>query len=391
MKVDAEQLQQNRDYLKKLIKGQRSEIAARETEIQNIKKMTEKSLDNERLQGQVKLMDIQDRNKMKIIEETSGNEDKLLELKRQVEDTRKRLSKEEALIKDTHKSHIQNINRNHSVKARDIFDRNMDEIQDLNFNVNEKVKDVRNKTSQSLSKIRHDTKLAVDKAAYENSLKVSLAQDGQANQLKRMEDRYNLAARQQEMEHKDSLAKQRLENVNEYETRQRIHQDRTKAVEKHYSELAKNEKLAFEDKYKNMIVEHKTVLDRLKTMFDKEFNNAVAANAKRHEATETRSQDSFYHLTSLEPQLREDEKYYYIDIKSPPHEKENYHLTAHDRKIKLSFNRRSEERLEQNGEVQTSNKSEAITREFKVAEIVDDKKLTESYKNGILSYRLPKA
>jgi HSP20 family molecular chaperone IbpA len=126
-------------------------------------------------------------------------------------------------------------------------------------------------------------------------------------------------------------------------------------------------------------------------MFDKEFNNVVAANAKRHQATETRAQDSFYHLTSLEPQLREDEKYYYIDIKSPPHEKENYHLTAHDRKIKLSFNRRSQERFEEGEEVQTSNKSEAITREFKVAEIVNDKKLTESYKNGILSYRLPKA
>lgn len=391
MKVDAEQLQQNREYLKKLLKSQRGLISARETEVENTQKMNEKVLENERLQGQVKLMDIQDRNKAMLIQETAGNEDKLLELKRQVEDTRNRLSKEEALIRSEHKSQVEHINQNHAIKAKDMYERSRDEIQDLNFHINEQVKDVHNKTEQSLTKIRHDTKLAVDKAEYQNSLKVSAAQDGQANQLKRMEDQYNLAARQREMEHKANLAQQHLENTSEFESRKRIHSDRTKAVEQHYNELTKAEKLAFEEKYTKMIGEHKTVLDRLKTLFDREFNNLVEKNSEKLKSAENRISDPFYHLQVLEPNLREDDKYYYIDIKTPPHEKENYHVTAHDRKIKLSFNRRSEERMDENGQVFTSKKSEAMTREINVAQIVKDKGVTESYKDGVLSYRLPKA
>lgn len=391
MKIESDQIDQNRRQITKLIKSQRGEIASRQQEVKNIQKMTERVLDNERLQGEVKLMDVQERNKAQLMEATRGNEDKLIELRKQVENTEEKLFKEQAMLQKNHSATINRMNQNHSLKAKELFNNAQEEIKDLNFNVNEKVKDVHAGTNQTLAKLKHKSSLAIDKANYESSLKVNAAQSGQANMLKKLEDRNRLAMRQSEIDHKAKLAEQQFKNQNEFTTKQKIHEDRSKAVEKHYSELAKGEKIAFEKKYNTMVDEQKAVLGRLKDMFDLEYNKTVEAYAKKKEEIEMRAQDSFYNLKTIEPQIREDEKFYYVDIPTPLHEKENYHVTAHGRKIKLSFNRRSEQRMDLQDEVQTSKKSETITREFKVAQIVEDKELKESYQNGVLSYRVPKA
>ena len=173
--------------------------------------------------------------------------------------------------------------------------------------------------------------------------------------------------------------------------KKRIHKDKSEATKRHYNELIKSEKSAFEEKYKNIVADHKKILERLKNIFKKEYNQTVAKYSEKHKASESRNHDKFYTLSTIEPQLREDKNFYYIDIKTPPHEKDNYQVSAYDRKVKVLFNRRSEERLEEGRDIVTSNKSEVITREFAVKDIVNDRKLTQSYQKGVLSYRLPKA
>lgn len=394
MKVDAlkAQAQQNREDLKKLIRSQRGEIAARQTELKNIEKIYDQKKEDKRLQGEVELMDVADRNQARLIEASQGKEEKLEQMKNQIRDTEVRLRKEEDALKGSHQFKIKDLNILHSEKARDIFDRSQDELKELNFHNNKKIKEVEKGTTTELAKIRHKSKLAIDKVAYENDLKVTAAQNGQASELKRAEERFQAFQRQQEFDHKNAIAEQRLKNQNEFLSRERINKDRAEATRQHYDQLIRSEKLAFEEKYKKMIGENQEVLKRLKTALDQQMNEAISSKAKKIQSTETRQQDSFYHLLTLQPRLREDEKAYYIDITTPPHEKENYNLTAEKRTIKLSFNRRAEKRLDSpDGTAQTSKKSEAITKEFKVANIVDDRKVKVAYKDGVLSYRLPKA
>ncbi len=394
MKVDAlkAQAQQNRQDLKKLIRSQRGEIAARQQELKNIEKLYDKKKEDKRLQGEVELMDVADRNQARLIEASQGKEEKLAEMKSQILETQERLRSEEVALKKGHETKVKDLNTLHSEKARDIFDRSQEELKDLNYHTNKKIKEVSSSTEQELSKIRHKSKLAIDKAAYENDLKVTDAQNGQANALKRAEERFQAMARQQEFDHKNAIAEQRMKNHVEFKNRERINKDRTDAARKHYDNLIRSEKLAFEEKYKNLIAANQQVLKKLKTTLDGQVQQAVAEKSKELKATQTRQQDDFYHLVTLEPRLREDLNNYYIDIKTPPHEKENYNLTADKRTLRLTFSRRAEKRLDApDGTVETSKQSQAITKEFKVAEIVDDKEVKVAYKDGVLSYRLPKA
>lgn len=394
MKVDAlkAQANQNRQDLKKLIRSQRGEIAARQQELKNIEKIYDKKKEDKRFQGEVELMDVAERNEARLIQASQGKEEKLAEMKTHIQETQERLMNEEIALKKANESKIKDLNTRHSVKASDIFERSQEELKDLNYNTNKKIKEVEHGTNQELTKIRHKTKLAVDKAAYENDLKVTDAQNGQASALKQAEEKFNKMARQQEFDHKNAIAELRMKNQNEYLTRERINKDRTEASRKHYDELVRSEKLAFEEKYRKMIGDNQQVLKRLKASLDKQIHDTVESKAKELKSVETRQEDKFYHLITIEPRLREDEKAYYIDVKTPAHEKENYNLTADKRTIKLSFNRRAEKRLDApDGTVETSKKSEAITKEFKVSEIVDDREVKVAYKDGVLSYRLPKA
>lgn len=394
LKVDAlkAQTQQNKNELQKLIKSQRGEIVARQQELKNIQKIYDSKKQDQRLQGEVELMDLTERNQKRLEEASFGREEKLENIKKQIQETRDRLLTEEMTLKKNHGEKVRDLNAQHSLKARDIFENSQEELRDLNFNINKQVKEVQGGTQQTLSKIRHKSKMAIDKVAYENDLKVTATQNGQASALKRAEERFQMAQRQQELNHKNSLSELQLKNQNEFQTRERIHKDRAKATAKHYNELIRSEKVAFEKKYKDLLVEHQTVLDRLKGQLDGQISQAVASKAKEYQALETRQADDFYHLMTLEPRLREDENAYYIDINAPAHEKENYNLTANKRRIKLSFNRRAEKRLDgPDGSFETSKQSQALTKEFKVAEIVDDRDVKVAYKDGVLSYRLPKA
>ncbi|MCF8058457.1 MAG: Hsp20/alpha crystallin family protein [Bacteriovoracaceae bacterium] len=394
MKVEAtkSQIDQNKSELNKLIRSQRGEIAARQQELKNIDKIYQKKTEDKRYQGEVQLMDLQERNINRLKEASSGKEEKLEEIKKQVLDTQERLINEEAQLKKGHSAKLNSLNVNHSEKARDIIDRSQEEIKDLNFDINNKVKSIQNDTSQSLEKIRQKSKLTIDKVAHENGLKVTEAQNGQSNALKISEARFQASLRQGEMDHKSTLTQQQLDNQNDILTKERIHKDRAEATKMHYNELIKGEKEAFESKYKTMITEHETVLNRLKEKFSQQLKQTIESKATAQKALDDRQSDDFYHLKTLEPRIREDESNYYVEIEAPAHEKENFNLTADKRTVRLSFNRRSEKRLdEEGGGVQTTRKSETLTKEFKLKDIVDDKDLKVAYKDGVLSYLLPKA
>ncbi len=392
MKVDSSKINENQKHLKELINKQRREIVLRESELDNIQKIYEKKSDQERLIGEKKLLDIHDRNKAEWLEASKLKEVKLEEIKNQFRETQEKLANQENQIKNEHTRRIKNAKDSHQMKTRDVFSEAQEQIKDINFRNNNKIKDVYSKTNLELKKIKHKSQLAIDEAAHENDLKVTMAQNGQADAMKKSQQRFEIASRRQEMEHRAALDNQVIKNHTEFKVRERIHKDKAKATEEHYNELMKGEKVAFESKYKTMIKEHQAVLERLKSAFDLRLKEMVKNFSQVHDATATKYADEFYTLDTLNPTVREDKDNYYIEIETPPHEKENFHITANGRKIKLMFNRRSEERLDEaDGGVQTSKKSETLRKEFKVAEIVDDRKLKVNYEEGVLSYRLPKA
>ncbi len=392
MKVEKEQLYQNRDHLRKLVNSQRNEIAAKEAEISKVREFYDAKVDNENLANEKRLIDIQDRNRAKLVEASADQEGKLNEIKKNLLETQEHLQRQRDNLKVQNQTQIENINYDHSLKAKDLFQRSRTEMMDLNHNVNDQIKKTRFDTQQTISAIENKSRLEIDKAAFDSGLKASLAQNDQAKSAKDMETRYKLMLRQDEALHKNRMAEEQFKQQMEFKTRKRIQEDRHDAMEKHYQELLVGEKKAFEQKYASAVKQHQEVLKDLDQKLKTQMLDKVQANSEKKDFIEFKAQDPFYSLQTLESQVREDDKHYYLDIPTPEHEKDNYIVTTNKRTIKIRFSRSSEERFDgEMGNVQQSRRSESLTKEFQVDKILDDKKVKTAYNDGVLTFKLAKA
>ena len=392
MKVDKSQFQENQRHLRKLVSGQRNEIAAREQEIENLRSYYDGKVDNERVLGEKKLLGFQDRSKAQLMEASTHQEEKLMEIKQNLDDTEVRLQKQRENLIVEHQNQIKDLNTQHSLKSRDLFDKANVELQDINFDVNNKIKRTKIDTERTIQQSKNKSNLQLNESAYATKARMASAQNSQAGQLRKAQEQYMTALKKDKAEHKTKLAEATFKNELDYKTRERIFADKKDALDKHYQERLLSEKKAFEQKYSAAVKQHQEILTRLEEKLNKEVTNSIEASAKKKNFVEVRADDEFYSLEKLNPRMREDAKNYFLDIPAPEHEKDNYVVTTHKRKIKVSFSRNAEKRLDgDNGEVDTTMRSESMTKEFKVPEIMDDKNVKVSYKDGILSYKIPKA
>lgn len=392
MKVDKSQFNENKRYLEKLVDSQRNEIASRQTEIENIKDYYNKKIDQSKLDNEVALLNVRDRNQAELIEASSHQEERLNELKKNLVQTQENLEKQKRNLSTEHDHQIENMNRDHALKTKDIFDRSRTQMQDINFEANSQIKKVRSDSEQSIQKIEHDTKMELNKASFDAGLKVSQAQNHQAKSMKDNEARFRQQLKKNEAEHKTRVAEETFKNQIEFSNRQRIFQDKNEALDKHHQDLLLSEKKAFETKYAKAVQDHQSILKELENKLNKEMMSAIKSNAEQKDFIEFKAHDPFYSLKTLESNMREDDSAYYLDIPTPEHERDNYVVTAHKRKIKISFSRRSEERIDgEKGSVHASRRSESLTKEFNVDKILDSKKVTTAYNDGILTFKIVKA
>ncbi len=392
MKLDKSQLQQNRQHLQKLVNSQRNQIAARETEIDNLRNFYDEKMDGEKLHNEKELLDVQDRSQAKLAQATSMQEEKLNNLKKNLEETQLKLSKERDNLTEEHQSKIENIHRDFDTKARNVFDRSHQEMQEVNFQVNNQVKKAKSDTELSVQKIQNQSRAEIDKAQYEASMKVSESQSGQARSMRDVENRYRLVMKENEDMHKNKVAEETFKNQMEFKTRQQIYQDKNTALEKHYQDLLVSEKKAFEQKYATAVEQHQGILKELENKLNKQMMDTLNQNSVEKESIAIKAEDPFYTLQTMDNQVREDDKFYYLDIPTAEHEKDNYVVTAHKRKIKIIFSRSSSERVDgDQGSVQASRRSESLTKEFKVDKILDSKKIETAFNDGILTYKIAKA
>jgi len=392
MKVNKEQMLQNRAYLKSLIRSQRDNIAAKEGEMEQVSKLYDQKIDAHNLANEKRLIDIHDRNKVQLLDAYENQEGKLNEIKKSLIDTQERIRRERENLNNQNQGQLENIKNNHQDKAIDLIDRSRAEMMDLNDNLNNRIKKSQFDTQQTITEIENQNRLNIDKATFESGLKASLGKSDQAKNLRDSETRFRQTLHQREGEHKNRLAQEHFKNQMEFKTRKRIQEDRHMALEKHYQELLVGEKQAFEHKYAAAVKQHQSVLQELNGKLKDQMQETVRSLAKEKMNIQVKKNDPFYNLTSLDSNIREDEKFYYLDIPTPEHEKDNYHVTTNNRSIKIRFSRSSEERLDdEKGNVQQSHRSEGLSKEFNVDKILDAKKIKTAYNDGVLTFKIGKA
>ncbi|WP_127717634.1 Hsp20/alpha crystallin family protein [Halobacteriovorax sp. HLS] len=389
MKVTQESTAKN--YLDKLAEGQRDLVVAKEQELKNIDKVYEAKKSNERLVGEMELLDIQDRNQAQIAEKLQQKEERLGAIKTNFVENQTKLEKEKANLITAHQEKISDLNTVYDYKYQDSFDEANLKAQKINTDTSVLIKDLQLKSDATIEGIDFESKLRADAKTRENTQGLKQQEVNHGIQQKTAKSNYERKMAMAVSEHENKLSDQNHRLLVERKEREKFHNLEMLNKETHHKELLKQEDQSFKQKYDTIVKTHQDILDRVTNRFNNQVNSIVKDQMLYKSNITDKAKDDFYKVSSLNPTVKEGLKDYEVSIQVPVHEKENIRLTAQGRDVTLALTRKfTDEVKEENGEINRSRRSEVFTKKFKTSEILNSKDISQSYNEGVLTFKIAK-
>ncbi|OFZ26818.1 MAG: hypothetical protein A2381_06665 [Bdellovibrionales bacterium RIFOXYB1_FULL_37_110] len=184
-----------------------------------------------------------------------------------------------------------------------------------------------------------------------------------------------------DVDRKHLVVKQQQLNTNQQELQN---------IEKKYQQVLKDTHNRYANKISQMNKDNQVVLNNVQDVFTKQINQMKEQQIDAKAVINDRSLDPFYQMLDIGPQIEDLGKEYLISVKVPEHEKEGVLLTPSERKIRISFTRRFEDRLPTPQGFNKSARSENSLQEFTVQDILDTTKVTQTYHDGVLMFKVAK-
>ncbi len=376
----------------RLLSQEKDVQEAQRARIEAIKNKHKEEVGEIRLQNEREILDLHDQSQAKILENINEREQKLERGREVIKETSEMLDKSRQDLVGQKLAEIEELKYNQSDRYQMQFDKGQSLMRDINARTAQSVQALNNETEDTLQALTLQNKERVDTVT---KLGESRAQN-KAQEFRKLgsyqDIEFSKVLRQKEFEHQKSVDNLERKFLIEKEGRtQSFAQERQFKIDEQQEALTQLER-SFKEKYEALVSNHDRVMSNLKGRFEAELKAELESAAGARTIIEDQAADPFYSVTQLNPMLTEDEKSYTITIEVPEHERDLVNLAADGRKLKLTTGRRFEERLEgEGGRVDKTVRTEHHTKIFDVAQIVDQRQITQNYQDGLLSYKIMKA
>lgn len=390
MKLNNE-VNQSKEYLAKLNSGLKDRITVKEREIESLNNLYAKKIDNQKEVNEDQYLATLDQHQQKLAAVAQDYETKLKDYQANLEKTKNKLGEEENNLKTSNQIALHNAKLNNEERFGDIY-RSFEENQtQMQFNGNNKLRLLDDQTKNELSRIKTKSEYEVSKLEHAQNLDLSKRQnefeiktDGllkdQNNQLRTQDDQF-----------KENFKKQNIEQTRLQDEKTRIYSDRMAYMDKFHQNLMIQKDSDFKTKYQNIVKEHEEILANIQTKFNEEVRHLQNSTAKEKANITNKSDDDFYRIKTLTPRISDLGHEVLIELPTPEHEWENVHLSVQGRNIKMTVGRKySDEATDDLGNRNKSSRSELFSREFTVNDLLNPKKLTQKYEDGIVKFKIAK-
>lgn len=384
-------LQFAKNKLEKLNESQQKLISSRQKEIENLDTMYEAKKADERYNGEVELLDIRDRNQSEIAEKLVQKQERLSNIKASFDDSKKKLQQEREVLVSNHQDRIEDINSVNDNRYRSTFDEASIKADQINTSTHNTISNLENEADERILQSTFSTKLRSDEKSIENANKLEAQERVHKLQQNTAAKSYERKVAESMMEHEKLLQDQDFKQLSERKNMEIIHNREVLAKDEQHKDLLLQEDQNFQKKYEAITKEHQSVLDRIKAKFGQQISTILNGQMKSKSSIEEKRDDAFYNITSLEPKLTNLKDSYQIAIEVPDYEKENVRLTAQGRDLSISLTRKfSDSVVAEDGSRNKSSRSETFTKNLSTDELLNSKKITQSYNEGVLTFDIAK-
>jgi len=197
---------------------------------------------------------------------------------------------------------------------------------------------------------------------------------------------------QQKQSFKKSLNDLEVVSSNKIQNQSNLYQAQLNNEKAQYEALLEQQRETFAERFKSIKDAHDQVLNSTQDKLTKDYLDATKGLLTDKKSIEEKSKDPFYRPVILNESVKDVGRFYDVELALPSHEREYVKMNANGRQIKLSLSRQYSEEVDlSEGTKGTSKKSETISKEFQVPEIVEPKSIVQRYENGKVIFRINKA
>ncbi len=365
-------------------------IANKDKEIAGIKKYYEKKAIDEKEQGRQQLVTVIDEQQKNLAVTINDKQQYMEEYLKKMQDEKTSLDKSLESIKSNNIDSITQQQFHFDRRATESQEARNKILQEINDNAKREISDLRSKTSSDqqieISKIQRK----MDSGAREFDQKLLRQQATQEKDNHIKETQFARTKIEQMKQHEDMMQDLKSRNVKELDVRDKIFKTQLEQQTiKNTNNLTQAQK-SFNERFEKLKQEHQELIGRMGEKFNKEMQALKTSYSKEKDLYTDKTSDPFYHITTIEPLLSEDEKNYFVKLQVPEHEMDGVRLSAKGRKISLNFTRRFEDTIEDQTGKKVSKRSELITRDIPTMAILNPRDITQSYQNGELIFKISK-
>ncbi len=388
----AQKLKDNEDLLKRMNKGLERKIANKEQEIKNVDALYDKKIEHAKIGGEEDFVSSIDRNQQRIVSESVQFEDKIKGYQDRLKKAREAVDLEETSVKTGHMARIE-----------DMKTENEQNYQDQFFNTTVASEEMQNSTKDALQDISAKSRLErsalESKASYEVNALTTDLNDKNVNIEKTFRDKlvndirvHTAEVNRQREELKNVMQVEADKNKRLSTEKARVNTEQLSYQDKHQLEMLKQRDADFKVRYQNMVKEHETILKDIASRLDADVKKMVENTSVEKNTLKARENDPFYRVETLNPKMTEDLKTVTVAIPVSEFEKENVHLSAQGRNIKITLSRKYNESLtEKDGSLNKSTRSELFSKSMNSVDLLSPKDIVQNYSDGVLTFKINKA
>ncbi len=366
-------------------------IEKKEKEIKNLDAYYENRLANKKNESELKIVEASDQENEKLLKLSKLTDERIHKLQDHLKDTEKRLNKEQKLIRVNHQNKVDDIKNIYDEKMQSQIQKSEHDAQIINDVTLNSIKDLDFQSQQSIIDHNYKTKLLLREVEDQNNKKIKSKED-EANILKNLKEiEFKRMLANQEMEHKREMSLISNQNKSTRDNKVSLFEKEMEALENHQSSIILQKDLTFKKKFKLLTESHQKILNRMKEKFDQDIKEIIDNQSALKDGLLKKSDDSFYRISKIEPEIAEFDNHYIVTVKIPEHEKDNLRIFSDKRDLKLKVTREFKQNLQEDSQNNSKvARSEVISKTVTLPVPIGKEKISQNYQDGKLIFKVPK-
>lgn len=326
-----------------------------------------------------------------IDEATSHKEKVLNDLEKSLTQTKDFTQKRLESLKSSATAQEDKIHADHAEKRLLLNANNEQHLTEANHRFNSQLKKINAEGESRIETSKNELgqrKNDIEKN-YQN--KIQVAENHHRNILSQNETTFKQLNEQKNAEYELKEKNQREDHESKIIAQTETHQNLYTARNEDYRKKFHEQQNFFEKKFENQLGTHHTQLSGLDKKYESITNNLKKNFVKEISAQEDKKDDIFFEFTELKAQMKEGDDHYLVEVEVPSYAKNDLRLTTNNKEVVLTLNRRYQDQLENNGRTSKINKIETLSSRMPTNHFLNAKKITSTYADGVMTYKIAKA